>query len=713
MFIKKLFFLFSLFLVFPARTGLLISSPSPQDDGWVPLSVPQAPGGNVIALAQSPSTPEILYTVIGGNQGGRFFRSQDAGLSWQERHIFTLVAQYEVRGLVVDPENASVVYANGFAGMQRSLDGGDTWETIYPLGDVFAAVSSNLLYAGGPVESCGIKDHIFHLDRSQDGGKTWQSASLGCLDQLEQIAVLPSQPDVVYVSAFVSGSSESTILKSTDSGQTWETYALPLQSAYFTLIIDPADPQRLFSAGYGISRSLDGGQTWELISTKTMGGFYHLALSSGSLFAIESTNFQAPVYRSDDDGANWWITLNQLPAGASAILADPTNSDRFWAGLVNYGIYHTTNRWSSWNERNEGIRTPTSINTLAISPSDPSVMYAATDAPYPGIYRTEDGGMTWGNPLQGFTGASENNTSGFRPFSDEQNAGISLPLYPISPIQIYKLLVHPLHPEIAWAATSNGIYQTTNGSDWQLGLSIGIATDVVVSKADPDHPFAALFDLQANIPYVAQWRCDITPFPCIWWSIPISTGLLSIDVIRTDPVDPSHLLSEGIVYTSTSKALAFFQSLNSGASWQQIGMIDLYAILDDLVINYPRKSVMEVSLTEYISGQRMVYRSLDGGVTWDDWSTGLPASQFNYPRYPLAVDELGSTYEGTVDGVYTRQLNDPSWSTYGLQGNLIRALVYRSGTAPALLAVTSDGLWRHDLSPIQRTWLPLIGQVVP
>ncbi len=581
------------------------------------------------------------------------------------------------------------------------------------LGDVFSAVSSSRLYAGGPVDTCGISDHIFHLARSDNGGQTWQSVSLGCLFQLEQIAVLPSQPDVIYLSVFQSGAPAGTLLKSINGGQTWSTITLPLEGAYSALLIDPTTPQKLFASGvYGVLRSLDSGETWEQVSTKMMGEFFRLALSGGSLYAVEATMSRTPVYRSDDGGATWWASQNLLPAGTTALQADPSQPGRLWAGLLSYGIYLSEDGGGSWSQRNAGIQTPTSINALAASPSNVDIIYAAADAPYPAVYRTINGGQTWSAPLKGFVDIYENSAGGFRPISlYETQTNIPIQWYPI--LEIHKLLVHPLYPEIAWAATSNGIYETTNGTDWQLGLSFGTAYDLAVSKAAPDQPYAALFDVQNNIPYVAQRRCVNPPLPCSWFANPINTGQFSIDVIKVDPVDPARLLADGVVYTADSKAIAIFQSLDSGKAWRQIGLIDVYAVLDDLVIAPQNKRVMAASLVNYQTSNIMVYRSLDGGVTWENWSTGLPAWFDWDDKLPLAMDELGSAYLGTSDGVYRRLPSQPAWVSYGLQGYSIRALVYHTGPAPMLLAAGGGGLWRLDLPPIRWTWLPLVREAGP
>ena len=68
-------------------------------------------------MALAPSSPDIMYVLLWEEQGGRFFRSLNAGLTWHERHIFPTPGQDDIRDLVVDPENPDVVYANGTAGL--------------------------------------------------------------------------------------------------------------------------------------------------------------------------------------------------------------------------------------------------------------------------------------------------------------------------------------------------------------------------------------------------------------------------------------------------------------------------------------------------------------------------------------------------------------------------------------------------------------------
>jgi len=701
----------ALFLLIAILTALLpeiTSHAEPsfsQPGNWVSLTVPQAPGGDVISLALTPSDSKVLYSLIRADQGDRFFRSLDGGLTWQERNHFSVDSQHSYDNLIVDPANSLTVYANGASGLQRSLDGGDTWKNIYFQGEVFTAVSSDILYSGGGTGSCGTgSEKYYNLARSDDGGGNWYSSPLGCLYQLEQVAVLPSEPNIIYLSVYKPGASEGTMLKSNDGGLTWNAYTLPFEGAKAALLIDPVDSHRLYASGiYGILRSTNSGETWQQISDKTMGTYHRLKLSGGSLYAIEATTGKAPVYRSDDGGVSWWVSMNFIQAGASILMADSTQAGRLWAGLVGYGIYSTENGGSSWIARNSGIQTATRISELAVSDINRDVMYAAVDNPYPGIYRTTDGGKTWTAPLSGFGDVDTvplQFARHFFPITPEATSA----WYP--PLQIYKLLVHPQHPEIAWAATSNGIYDTDDGINWTLQLSMVTAVDLAVSPLAPDEPYAAGYDSE-NYPYVAKRSCTFQPWNCHWQSNRITSGPLTINSVWVDPYNQQHLIISGAMYIPTGKGIGIFESLTGGISWEQTGQIDMNEALAALAIDPQNCHIMTAVLVDYWNKTGWIFRSLDGGTTWQDWSQGAPLFGF---EWHLVMDELGSAYYGTTAGVYRRQYSQNAWETLGLPDSEIHALVYQIGPAPFLFAAAYSGLWRLDFPPIQRTWLPSVGR---
>jgi hypothetical protein len=275
----------------------------------------------------------------------------------------------------------------------------------------------------------------------------------------------------------------------------------------------------------------------------------------------------------------------------------------------------------------------------------------------------------------------------------------------VPPLEINRLLVHPEHPEIAWAATSNGIYETLDGLHWILTLSLTPAFDLAVSPLKPDEPYAILS--YQNNPSIAQRHCNHPPLPCNWSGHAINFAAVSI--LRVDPFDPQHLITNSIVYLSDHKANGIFESLDGGITWQQIGLIDIQAVIYDLALDPANPHILLASLANFPQSTGSLFLSQDGGVTWQDVSAGAPFLPRHGWPWPVALDQLGFGFMGSNNGVYHRHPQE-SWQSYGLQGYRVRTLVYQPGLSPFLLAAGDTNLWRLDLPVIRQTWLPLVGK---
>ncbi len=174
--------------------------------------------------------------------------------------------------------------------------------------------------------------------KSVDSGRVWEPvfddqpvASIGAL------AVAPSAPDVVYV-----GSGESTLrdsvgygngmYKSTDAGKTWTHIGLKGTQHIGRVAVDPTNPDIVFVAA--------------------IGHFYGPHPDRG-------------VFRSKDGGRSWEKVLYENEnVGAIDVAIDPTNPKVVYAGL-----------WAT--------RRP------------PWFVYAPSNGPGGGIYKSTDGGDTW------------------------------------------------------------------------------------------------------------------------------------------------------------------------------------------------------------------------------------------------------------------------------------------------------------------------------
>ena len=179
------------------------------------------------------------------------------------------------------------------------------------------------------------------LQKSMDSGAKWSDAALG-EKIVNVLASDTSKPSVVY--AGVGGG----ILKSIDGGATWSKTSLPAPLAR-TVSIKPRNPDTLYGgvAGGGIYRSTDGGQNWK------------------------ACKLQQQIY-----------VVNELLATDSAVYA-----------ATGIGVLKSSDGGDNWTPANNGLPTNTDIRTIAVDPSNPSVLYVGTFGA--GIFKTTSGGEKW------------------------------------------------------------------------------------------------------------------------------------------------------------------------------------------------------------------------------------------------------------------------------------------------------------------------------
>ncbi|MFN8497147.1 MAG: exo-alpha-sialidase [Anaerolineae bacterium] len=218
---------------------------------------------------------------------------------------------YHLKGSPADPNRLYASQSNGWFGqtMQRSDDGGQTWETV---GNKFE-------YVGDP------GTHQWY-DGSQ---RPWEFTRVWHLE--------PSltDPDTVYA-----GIQDAALFRSTDGGQTWDE--LPgLREAkghlwapgaggmcLHTILLDPTNPDRIYVAisAAGAFRTDDGGQTWKPINRGLHSGWelpdpdadvghcvHNMAMHPsrpGVLFMQKHWD----VMRSDNCGDSWHEVSGNLPS---------------------------------------------------------------------------------------------------------------------------------------------------------------------------------------------------------------------------------------------------------------------------------------------------------------------------------------------------------------------------------------------------------------
>ena len=261
---------------------------------WTPIFDSQ-PTGSIGAIAVAPSKPSVIYVGSGeGLQrpdlsvGNGIYRSSDSGQTWT--HLGLRDGQ-QIPAIVVDPRDPDRLFAavlghpygpNEQRGVFVSTDGGQNWEKSLFIDENTGASditidpsNPDVLYASmwearqGPWEFgneyAGQHGGIF---KTTDGGKTWHKLQKG-LPEVEQayVAAAPSDPRRLY--ATVAFGHEVGIYRSDDAGENWRratTDARPANRIGGGDLpvprVDPKDADTVYSASVVTWRSTDGGQTW-------------------------------------------------------------------------------------------------------------------------------------------------------------------------------------------------------------------------------------------------------------------------------------------------------------------------------------------------------------------------------------------------------------------------------------------------------------------
>ena len=326
--------------------------------------------------ARLAAVPGVLYagTFADGQPGGPY-RSRDGGATWER--VSRGIRALSVSALAVDPSDPDVLYAGtDNVGLMRSADRGATWQAVaFPsqwgeyLGgyDILVDPSQRLVYAIVSID---------RLLRSEDGGETWRVFRLS--NPLFSLTLDPRQPGALWGRGF-------GLFHSVDRGERWTRVTVPDPSnQYLSKVqVDPRDPRILYASGYHGSdyrplllRSADGGATWQRrdagIGAKVI---IVLALDPAAP-DILYVGTEDGLYRSPDAGRTW-TRLPGIAGEVRGVAFAPTTPAPVYVAGPQVGVRRSTDGGQTWTPLGNGLD-GILVNTLAIDPQDPGLLYAGT-----------------------------------------------------------------------------------------------------------------------------------------------------------------------------------------------------------------------------------------------------------------------------------------------------------------------------------------------
>ena len=240
----------------------------------------------------------------------------------------------------------------------------------------------------------------------------------------------PGNHMVAYVGAASGG-----LWKTEDSGTTWRPLLDSLEvSSVSALAISHTDPQQVWagtgetflirpahSLGNGIYKTGNAGKTWTnmgLEKTARIGRIVVHPENPDLVYAAALGHSYGPqedrgLYRTKDGGNNWEkVLFIDENTGAADVAINPKNPDILFAGTwqlhINTwglnsggpgsGIYRSTDGGDNWERMRlliNGQEETFGKTAVAISQSNPNVVYALVEASSPALFRSDDGGDTW------------------------------------------------------------------------------------------------------------------------------------------------------------------------------------------------------------------------------------------------------------------------------------------------------------------------------
>ena len=208
----------------------------------------------------------------------------------------------------------------------------------------------------------------------------WRSIGPARAGRVLAVTGVPGDPETYY-----SGSVGGGVWKTNDAGRTWSSIfdSQPVASIG-AIAVAPANPQVIYvgtgeadmrssiSTGNGMYRSTDAGKTWTAIGLSDSQHIGRILVDpqDATVYVAALGHAYGPsqergVYRSNDGGQTWQrILFKDENTGAIDLAFEPGNTRVIYAAL--------------WQTR----RPPWSI-------------YAASNGPGSGLYRTHDGGEHW------------------------------------------------------------------------------------------------------------------------------------------------------------------------------------------------------------------------------------------------------------------------------------------------------------------------------
>jgi photosystem II stability/assembly factor-like uncharacterized protein len=582
-------------------TALLASGP------WQVLG---PDGGDARSLAYDTHNPDHILL---GTSTGQMFTSNDGGRTWS-RLARLGGDDYVLDHISIDPQDSNRIYVSAWSVSSqqigeifRTRDGGRNWDTLPAMHG--KSIRAMAIHKGdSKIVVAGALDGVY---RSKDGGDTWERLSNSSdIKNIESIAVDPKDPNTVYAGTW------HLAWKTSDGGANWQRINKGMidDSDVFSVIVDHDNSSVVFaSACSGIYKSVNGGNLF----TKIQG--IPFTARRTRVLKQDPTN-ENIVYAGTTEGL-WkstdlgkaWKRVSDPEVVVNDVLVDPRDSNHVLLATDRSGVMASTDGATTWSTSNHGYA-HRYVSAILADNKDANSLYVGVvnDREYGGVFHSRDAGQHWSQKAAGLGGKDV--------FALKQAAS-----------------------GVLVAGTNHGVYSLErNSSEWHPMNAVVIEhTSKTMRKGATKPVVKTTFEKKE----LASRVNDLELGSGRWLAATTSGIYSSADQGKTwkggqvlGQTDFVAVRAEGSTLVAATRS-SVLVSNDSGTTWKVAG-------LPSYVVGI-RSAAVAAESQIMIAAREGLYRSGDGGASWEHVVNGLPSKDITSVSFDFARKRLLATSDAT------------------------------------------------------------------
>ncbi|MBK8944144.1 MAG: T9SS type A sorting domain-containing protein [Ignavibacteriae bacterium] len=669
-------------------------------------------GGRVVDIEFNPQNPNIVYAAAAT---GGVFKSEDMGINWFP--IFDDQPCLSIGDIGIDPQNPNVIYVG-----TGEANGG---HNNFPGVGIFKSI---------------------------DAGETWNFIGLDSSVSIGRILVDPNNSQKIWVAAvgsYFTPNSQRGIFLSEDGGVNWEKSLFVSDSTgAIDLVINPINSDEIFAAMWervrrpvfisnthlygptsGIYKTINGGKTWGKFGTENglpneaneNIGRIGLSISLSNPQIIYATfsdgNFLTGIYKSIDSGENWIKTNSDFTGSGNfgwyfgQVRVHPQTPETIF--VLDVPLLKSTNSGVNWDfSYGYGIDFLLHVDhhALAFHPNNPDYIISGNDG---GINISQDGGITWSNPVQLPTtqfyeiGLDKNNPKTFLGGTQDNgtiitNSGNEINWERILGGDGFYAIVDPNNSNIIFAESQFGnLFKSIDG-----GKNFNLALNGINQSEPTNWSTPIVIDPNnSNVLYYGTYKIYRTINSAETWNS-ISQKLTDynsdkkIGTISTIAISPS---DSNVIYIGTDDG-NIWVTKNYGITWEKISNNLPQRWVTRVAVHPTKENIVYATFSglRWAEPQSHVYRSENFGESWQEINNGLPDAPVN----AFEIDKINPKilYLGNDIGVFVSYDEGNNWEILG--NNLPIVVINDMKIHPTenYLAIGTHGrgIFKLDLNPITK-----------